>query len=130
MINSTYRTLVAWQRAIELVVDIRAITSTFPDDERFRLIDQFQRATVSVPANIAEGRGRSTKRDYRHFLVLARGSLYEIETLLEIAQRLRYVDEATACAVQQRISDVIRPLNGLIASLGRSPLAARRSLGR
>jgi four helix bundle protein len=127
MINSTYRTLVAWQRAIDLVVDIRAITATFPDCERFRLIDQLERAAVSVAANVAEGRGRSTRRDYRRFLVQARGSLYEIETLLEIAHRLRYVDEKNAFAVQRKISDVIRPLNGLIASLGRSPLAARRS---
>jgi len=126
MIQSTYRTLVAWQRAIDLVHDVYAVSSQLPDTERFRLIPQLQRAAISVPANIAEGRGRGTRRDYRHFLLQARGSLYEIETLVEIARTLGYLRNATALAVLQKVSSVIRPLNGLIAALGRSPLAARR----
>jgi len=126
MIQSTYRTLVAWQRAIELAVDVYTLSTQFPPDERFALTQQLRRAAVSVPLNIAEGRGRGTRRDYRRFLLQARGSLYEIETIGELAGRLGYLSEPNAAELQRKAVEVIRPLNGLIRSLASIPLAARR----
>jgi four helix bundle protein len=119
MIDSTYRTLAAWQRAVELAVSIYAVTKRFPADERFGLTQQLRRAAVSVPSNIAEGRGRGrgTRRDYRHFLLQARGSAYELETAVHIAERLGYLEDDDVGLLREATSGVIRPLNGLIKSL-------------
>ena len=69
----------------------------FPLDERYALTDQLRRAVVSIPSNIAEGSGRASNKDYAHFLSIARGSLYEVITQLEIAQSLGYIDEFDSC---------------------------------
>jgi four helix bundle protein len=117
MIDSTYRALAAWQRAIDLALSIYAVTKRFPADERFGLTQQLRRAAVSVPSNIAEGRGRGSKRDYRHFLLQARGSLFELETQWHIAEQLQYCDEAAGLQVRNQLSAAIRPLTGLINAL-------------
>ena len=117
MIDSTYRTLVAWQRAVDLAVSIYAVTKRFPADERLGLTQQLRRAAVSVPSNIAEGRGRGSRRDYRHFLLQARGSVYELETALHIAGRLAYLPDHDAAALREATAATVRPLNGLIKSL-------------
>jgi len=117
MIDSTYRTLAAWQRAVELAIAIYEVTKRFPVHERFGLTQQLRRAAVSVPSNIAEGRGRGTPRDYRHFLFQARGSLFELETELHIAERLDYCDSTTALELRKLVASAIRPLAGLINSL-------------
>jgi four helix bundle protein len=127
MIKSTYRTLVAWQRGIELATDLYEVSRRFPEDDRFAITQQLRRAALSVPSNIAEGRGRGTSRDYRRFLLQARGSLYEIETICELATRIGYLSVVDASQLQRKIQDVVRPLNGLIKSLPTTPLAARRS---
>ena len=80
MQESTYRQLIAWQKAVDLCVSLYEFADSFPRAERFALTSQLRRAGVSVPSNIAEGRGRGTPREYRRFLLQARGSLYEIET--------------------------------------------------
>ncbi len=117
MIESTYRTLVAWQRAVDLAIAVYEVTKRFPLHERFGLTQQLRRAAVSVPSNIAEGRGRGSRRDYRHFLFQARGSLFELETELHIAERLQYCDGAAAVDLRKLVSATIRPLTGLINSL-------------
>lgn len=86
-----YRRLVVWQKAMQLVSLVYAEVARFPADEKFALADQLKRAIVSVPSNIAEGNGRVTNKDYAHFLSMARGSLYEAMTQLEIARNLGYV---------------------------------------
>ena len=73
-----------WQKAMELVEIVYRLMKVFPADERFRLCDQLSRAVVSIPSNIAEGNGRESKAEYARFLGIARGSLYETETQLEI----------------------------------------------
>jgi len=88
-----FEELVVWQKAIELVRLVYAESKEFPPDERHALTDQLRRAAVSIPSNIAEGNGRTTNRDYAHFLGIARGSLYETLTQLRIAQCLGYVAE-------------------------------------
>jgi len=90
-VGTTYRTLDAWQKACDLVVDVYQITRVFPDDERFGLVQQMRRAAVSVPANLAEGSSRSSRKDYRHFVEIAAGSLHELRTYLELSLRLGYL---------------------------------------
>lgn len=87
----TYQKLMVWQRAMRLVVLVYAVAKQLPAEERYALSDQLRRAVVSIPSNIAEGNGRSSNRDYAHFLSIARGSLYETMTQLEIAESLGYV---------------------------------------
>ena len=112
---AAYKELIVWQKAMQLVDWVYEAMKSFPKDERFRLCDQLSRAVVSVPSNIAEGNGRGTKSDYAHFLTIARGSLYETMTQLEIAKRQKYVadiETAESLAVEIR-----RMLNSLITKL-------------
>ena len=87
----SYRNLIVWQKAKQLVCLVYAEVKKFPAEERYALGDQILRAVVSVPSNIAEGAGRASNRDYGHFLSIARGSLYETINQLEIAQDLGYL---------------------------------------
>ena len=113
----SYRDLLVWQKAIDLVVECYRASDGFPKSELYGLTSQLRRAVVSVPANIAEGRGRRSTNAFLHFLDIAYGSLVEVETLLEIASRLAFLapdvhQNLTACA-----AEIGRMLNGLIASL-------------
>ena len=110
-----YRELIVWQKAMELVEIVYRLMKVFPADERFRLCDQLSRAVVSIPSNIAEGNGRESKAEYARFLGIARGSLYETETQLEIAKRLGYVGDLSE--VSGLISEIARMLVSLIAKL-------------
>ena len=87
-----YRQLTVWQKSMELVRLVYAQIKLLPSDERFALADQLRRSVSSIPSNIAEGNGRASKKDYAHFLAIARGSLYETLTQLEIAQDLGYIE--------------------------------------
>ncbi len=109
-----YRNLLAWQTATDLAADIYARAEQFPSRERFILSQQICRAAVSVPSNIAEGRGRGTRKDFCHFLRQARASLYELETHTTLARRLRYVSEQQETELLQRSTRVLRLINGLI----------------
>ena len=90
MVNS-YRDLIVWQKSMEFVELIYKQISSFPKNEDHCLSAQIRRSAVSIPSNIAEGYGRNTRADYRRFLSIARGSLYEVQTQLEIACRLNYL---------------------------------------
>ena len=127
MQNSNYRQLIAWQKAIDLCVVLYEMTESFPRSELFGIVAQLRRAGVSVPSNIAEGRGRGSARDYRRFLLHARGSLFEIETQIEIAARLRFIKRNEADALLEQTGEVVRVVNGLLQYLNRK-LAARCSL--
>lgn len=94
---SPFRKLIVWQKAMDLVRVVYRKSKDFPADERYVLTDQLRRAVVSIPSNIAEGSGRASNKDYAHFLSIARGSLYEVMTQLEIAQSLGYIDEYDSC---------------------------------
>ncbi len=87
----TYRDLVAWQLGMDLAQLVYRITAGFPDSERFGLTAQLRRSSVSVPANIAEGFGRGGKVEFRRFLEIARGSLFESQTHAELARRLGWI---------------------------------------
>ena len=115
----SYRDLVAWQRARELVRETYLLTAAFPAGERFGLVSQMNRSAVSIPSNIAEGYGRATTQDYLHFLRIARGSAYGLETQLVLAQDLGLCTEERGLRVQVVLQEEIRILQGLIAALER-----------
>lgn len=114
---SSFRDLKVWQFAMDFVVEIYAVTATFPKDERFGLTIQLRRAAVSIPANIAEGNARYSKAEYRHFVSVSRGSLAEVETELLIAERLGYVDPAGIDEARKHASSIGRMLTNLYKSL-------------
>ncbi|MAT73089.1 MAG: four helix bundle protein [Planctomycetaceae bacterium] len=111
------RDLVVWQKAMKLAEEIYALSAGFPPDERFALTNQIRRAVVSIPSNVAEGEGRSSKQDFRRFLNIAMGSLREVETQLELAIRLRYASNENAKISLDLADEVGRMLRGLAKSL-------------
>ena len=113
----TYRDLEVWQKSMDLVEECYRLTKHFPQEELFGLTSQMRRAVVSIPANIAEGHGRLHRADYRRHLSIARGSLMEVETLLQVAVRVDYLDRTQVKAAWARLQEVGRLLNGLIRSL-------------
>ena len=96
-----FRKIEAYKLAIQLVSDVYKLTKTFPRDELFGLISQMRRAAVSIPANIAEGATRKTKKEYLQFLYTAKGSMAEIECHLEISKNLGYIDEAKSKEIEE-----------------------------
>jgi four helix bundle protein len=89
----SHKDLIVWQRALNLAEQVYAISAAFPRQEMYRMVDQLTRAAVSVPANIAEGHARGTRKD-AHFISIAQGSLAETETYLLLAARLKYIAPA------------------------------------
>ena len=112
-----FKDLIVWQKAMELVKAVYALAKTFPADERYALTDQLRRAAVSIPSNIAEGCGRSSNADYAHFLSIARGSLYETMTQLQIAADLGYIS-AVSEELQSQIDEVGRMLTSMLKKHG------------
>jgi len=114
-----FRDLVAWQRAMALVLEVYKVTHGFPREEVFGLSSQLRRAAVSVPSNIAEGQGRSTRGEFAHFLGHARGSLAEVETQLEIAKGLGLIKHEDFEKLMKLVSETGRPLLGLTDAIRR-----------
>ena len=110
------RELIVWQKAMDLVVDIYRITRTFPKSEVYGLAGQMQRASVSVPSNIAEGHALKQTQAYLRHLAIASGSLAELETQLEIADRLGYLLQPDQMVFEQA-TEVGRMLSALRKSL-------------
>jgi four helix bundle protein len=115
--TSTYKDLIVWQKSIQLVTDIYALTKTFPMDERYGIVSQINRAVISIPSNIAEGWGRELSKNYLQFLRVSRGSLMETETLILIAKNLHYVNEKDFNQINEKIEEVGKILQGLIKSI-------------
>ncbi len=93
-VTESYRNLIAWQKAKALVIEIYKSTRNFPKDEQYGLTSQMRRAAISVPSNIAEGRGRHSRKELLQFLYQARGSLLELENQVDIARYLGYLPRA------------------------------------
>ena len=114
---SSFKDLRLWQEAMKFAVEIYRATHTFPRHELYGLSQQLRHAAVSVPSNLAEGKGHRSDREFRNFLLHARGSLLEVQTQLMIAQELQYI--STEEGKQLLSSDAIgRCLNSLINSIG------------
>jgi len=113
----SYRDLAVWQRAVEMAVECYRVTGGFPKHEIYGLAAQLQRAAVSIPANIAEGRSRKHTREFLQHLSIAYGSLAELETHVEIARRLGYLPTEDAGAIHSSCATIGRMLNSLQRSL-------------
>jgi four helix bundle protein len=108
-----HHNLEAWNKAVDLVIDIYKSTEAFPKEERYGLTSQIRRAAVSIPANVAEGAGRYSQREFAHFLSNAQGSASELETELIISHRLRYLDETTFSRLIEQLERIGRLITGL-----------------
>ena len=113
---TSYKKLDAWKKAMLLVKEVYILTKQYPREELFALTSQTKRAAVSIAANIAEGAGRNYKKDTIQFLHISRGSLYEVETLLNIAVMVEIISEARFNQFENMIDEEMRILNGLIKS--------------
>lgn len=103
-----------WQEGMTLAREVYAVTTSFPKEEMYGLTSQMRRCAVSVPSNIAEGAARSGNREFLQFLVIARGSLMELETQLLLSHSLGFIEDH--CTLLERINKVFALLNGLITS--------------
>ena len=118
MLNLRHHSLVAWQRADDLFINLHKLTiKSFPPFERYELGSQLRKAAYSVPANIAEGYGRRHRRDRAHFLNIAEASLAEAAYCVHAAWRLGYVDDHSLRELEKELNGVGAPLTGLIRSL-------------
>ena len=120
-----HKKLNVWQKAVDLSVDTYRITESFPKSELFGLVSQMRRAAVSVPANIAEGAARTGAKDQLHFLSIARASLSELDTHLEIALRIKFVSGTDAQLVSSLMTDVDRLLYGYMKAVRKGSEVAR-----
>ncbi len=103
-----YKEMKIWQKARKLVKVVYQISKKLPKEELYGLTSQIRRAVISVPANIAEGAGRGTDRDFCHFLDIARGSLFELDTLLILSSDLEYVSEEELSPAFENINEIIK----------------------
>lgn len=115
----SYRDLIVWQKSVRLAVEIYAVTRSLPSEERFGLSQQLRRAAVSVAANIAEGHARQLRRDYVQFLAMARGSLGELDTQLEIALHATLLSADRLNEAERLSEEIGRMLTSLILKLSR-----------
>lgn len=116
-IKSSYRDLKVWRKAIELTKAIYTHTENFPKREHFGLSSQMRRAAVSVASNIAEGATRHSTKEFVHFLAIARGSLAELSTQIEIAYEIGFIDEVTNSQLMSAISEISKMLAALKSKL-------------
>lgn len=125
----SFQDLIVWQKGIQLVSDIYDLTENFPKDEMFGLSGQLKRAAVSVPANIAEGWGNGATKNYGRFLRIARGSLFEVDTLMIIATRLKFVNQERSNEIRNKITETGRMLNALITKLKNKKTSGNKVAG-
>jgi four helix bundle protein len=114
-----YENLIVWQQALGLAKEIYAVTRLFPHEELYGLVSQLRRAAFSIPLNIAEGHGRGSKKEFIQFLLIARGSAYELDTALLLAKDLHYLNSDKYHELSDKTKEISRLLNGLIGSLKR-----------
>lgn len=108
-----HENLEVWQKAVDFVVVIYEHTRDFPSEERFGLTSQIRRASVSIPANIAEGAARQTDKEFLQFLAIAQGSCSEVETELLIGMKLGFLEEANYLKLKESADSIGRMLGGL-----------------
>lgn len=111
----TYKDLIVWQKSIALVSDVYKLVRSFPDDEKYGLSSQIKRSSVSVPSNIAEGYGRSSRKNYIQLLGISRGSLFELETQILIGKKLNFINNSEE--IDNTITEISKMLNSLISKL-------------
>jgi len=110
----TFRDLLIWQKAMQLVTNSYSLTATFPKDELFGLTSQLRRCSISIPSNISEGFGRGTNKDYHRFLTISLGSLFEFQTQIEIASNLKYISESDFNKIYEDSRELERMMSSFI----------------
>ncbi len=106
-----------WQKSMELVTEVYAITQNFPATEIYGLTSQLRRSAVSIPSNIAEGYGRNARGDYKRFLQIAIGSLFELQTQFEIAHNLNFLTTELFSTTPEKTKELDRMLSSLIRKI-------------
>ena len=117
MSTQNFRDLIVWQKAMKLTAEVYNLTSKLPKDELYGLTNQLRRAAVSIPSNIAEGNGRLSKKEYIHFLSIARGSKSEVETQLLLCIELNYLQESDIKTAMDFCIEIGKMLNAMIVKL-------------
>lgn len=115
--SSHWKDLLVWQRSHDFVLTIYKLIATFPQDEKFHLIDQLKRAASSVPANIVEGHSRQSKKEFVRFMMYSRGSLEEVRYFLLLAKDLKYLDVEKHNELEEKAGEISFLLNSLIKSM-------------
>jgi four helix bundle protein len=114
---NSYKDLIVWQKAMDLVLEIYILTEKFPKEEIYGLVSQMRRATVSIPSNIAEGRSRGYRKEYRQSLLNTYGSGGELETQIEISKRLPKTKNLDYSKIDNLLEEVMKMLNKMINTL-------------
>ncbi|MFH1563879.1 MAG: four helix bundle protein [Nitrospirota bacterium] len=117
MSERPHSNLDVWKKAIKLVISVYKLTTQYPPEEKYGLVSQMRRATVSIPSNIAEGVARKTTKEYIQFLYISRGSLSELDTHLEISQQIGYINSEQYKDMIDEMDEISRMLSGLIKAL-------------
>lgn len=112
-----FKELAVWQKAVSLATDVYSYTKNFPSEEKFGLTSQIRRSVVSISSNIAEGAGRKSKKEFKHFLDIAYGSASELETQLLIAQNLSFLKREDYKILSERINEIQKMIYSLSKSL-------------
>ena len=113
----TYRDLLIWQKSMILVTKVYNTSKKFPNDEAYGLTSQIRRCAISIPSNLAEGYGRNSTNEYVRFLRIATGSLYELQTQMEISFNLHYIDRSEFDELYEQSREIERMLSSLIRKL-------------
>jgi four helix bundle protein len=112
-----HRNLLVWQKAIDLAVEVHRVVQLLPTSQRFRLVHQMETASVSIAANIAEGKGRNQPRDFARFLAIARGSARELDTYCVLSRRFNYLADQDLAEAESLLDEIMRMLTTLIRRL-------------
>ena len=118
----TFRDLMVWQKSMALLTRLYRQTNRFPADEKYGLVSQMRRSAVSIPSNIAEGYGRRATGDYLRFLQIAIGSVYELQTQLEISRNLKFMNDKNYTALNEDLCEVERMLSSLTGKIRKGKL--------
>ena len=118
----TFRDLMVWQKSMALLTRLYRQTNRFPADEKYGLVSQMRRSAVSIPSNIAEGYGRRATGDYLRFLQIAIGSVYELQTQLEISRNLKFMNDKNYTALNEGLCEVERMLSSLTGKIRKGKL--------
>ena len=109
----SYRNLIVWQKSIEVCALIYQLTRDFPSEETFGITSQLKRAAISVPTNISEGHSRNSRKEYRHFIGIARGSIAEVETLILLTKNLQFTSENKISEISALCTEIGKMLTSL-----------------
>lgn len=115
-INSGYKKLIVWQKSIDLVEEVYAVTKLFPNSEIYGLTSQMRRCSISIPSNIAEGYRRKSQNEFYRFLSISFGSSAELETQIEISKRLNFVKDDNYYKIEVMLSEIMKMLNKMLNS--------------